>query len=59
MSEETRVTTESYDWDAIITGLNQYLRLRWETEIREAGRAYNLLLNEMGRAPTPKQSSCH
>ncbi len=28
MPEETRVTTESYDWDAIITGLNQYLRLR-------------------------------
>ena len=28
MPEKTRVTTESYDWDAIITGLNQYLRLR-------------------------------
>src|SRR5438552_9243798 len=28
MPAETRVTTESYDWDAIITGLNQYLRLR-------------------------------
>ena len=35
--------------------LSQYLRLRWETEIREAGRAYNLLLHEMGNAPTPKQ----
>ena len=28
MLEETSVTTESYDWDAIINGLNQYLRLR-------------------------------
>ncbi len=35
--------------------LSQYLRLRWETEIREAGRAYNLLLHERGKAPTPKQ----
>jgi len=35
--------------------LSQYLRLRWETEIREAGRAFNLLLNEIGKAPTPKQ----
>jgi hypothetical protein len=35
--------------------LSQYLHLRWETEIREAGRTYNLLLHEMGKAPTPKQ----
>ncbi len=28
MREETSVTTETYDWDAIISGLNQYLRLR-------------------------------
>jgi len=35
--------------------LGRYLRLRWETEIREAGRAYNLLLHERGKAPTPKQ----
>lgn len=35
--------------------LSQYLRLRWETELREAGHAYNLLLHEMGKAPTPKQ----
>src|SRR5207247_5576046 len=26
--EETSVTTETYDWDAIIGGLNLYLRLR-------------------------------
>ncbi len=35
--------------------LSQYLRLRWETEIRDAGHTYNLLLHEMGKAPTPKQ----
>jgi hypothetical protein len=35
--------------------LNQYIRLRWETEIREAGRIYNLLLHERGKAPTPRQ----
>jgi hypothetical protein len=35
--------------------LSQYVRLRWETEIREAGRVYNLLLHERGKAPTPRQ----
>lgn len=35
--------------------LRSYLQLRWETEIREAGRTYNLLLSEMTKAPTPKQ----
>jgi hypothetical protein len=35
--------------------LSQYLRLRWETEIRDAGHTYNLLLHEMGKIPTPKQ----
>ncbi len=35
--------------------LRRYLQLRWETEIREAGRTYNLLLSEMTKAPTPKQ----
>lgn len=35
--------------------LSRYLRLRWETEIREAGRAYNLLLHEAGKAPSPKR----
>lgn len=35
--------------------LSQYLRLRWETEIREAGHAYNLALSEMGKAPTAKE----
>ena len=35
--------------------LSRYLRLRWETEIRGAGRAYNLLLHETGKAPSPKR----
>jgi hypothetical protein len=35
--------------------LSRYLRLRWETEIRDAGRAYNLLLHETGKAPSPKR----
>ena len=32
-----------------------YLRVRWESDIREAGRAYNVLLHEKGKAPTLKQ----
>ena len=32
-----------------------YLRMRWESEIRETGNIYNHLLHERGKAPTPKQ----
>ncbi len=35
--------------------LDRYLRMRWEYEIREAGHAYNQLLHDIGKAPTPKQ----
>ncbi|HEY4036996.1 MAG TPA: hypothetical protein VGL94_23815 [Ktedonobacteraceae bacterium] len=34
---------------------DHYLRMRWESEIRETGKVYNHLLNEGGKAPTPKQ----
>lgn len=40
-------------WSA--TYLKTYLRLLWENEIREAGKAYNLLLNKIGKAPTAKK----
>ena len=32
-----------------------YLRARWESEIKEAERAYNVLVNQKGKAPTLKQ----
>lgn len=35
--------------------LHHYLQLRWETELREAGRTYNHMLNEITKAPTAKQ----
>lgn len=36
--------------------LETYLKMRWEREITEAGRAYNLLVqNKGGRVPTAKQ----
>jgi hypothetical protein len=34
---------------------SKYLRARWESEIKEAERAYNLLVNQKGKAPTLKQ----
>jgi hypothetical protein len=38
---------------------DKYLRARWETEIKEAERAYNLLVNQKGKAPTLKQFASH
>ncbi|MDZ4057827.1 MAG: hypothetical protein U1D69_12885, partial [Polynucleobacter sp.] len=34
--------------------LPQYLRALWESEIQEAERAYNLLLNQKGKPPTAR-----
>lgn len=35
--------------------LPQYLHALWESEIQEAERAYNLLVNQKGKPPTAKQ----
>ena len=48
------ITCHRRAWAA--THLRNYLRIRWESEITEAARAYNLLVqNRDGRVPTLKQ----
>ena len=36
-----------------------YLRARWETEIRDAARAFHLVAERKGKAPNPKQFAPH
>lgn len=47
------ITRHRRDWTA--RHFEHYLRARWETELREAGRQYNRLLEEGGKLPTSKQ----
>lgn len=39
--------------------LDVYLRARWETEIRDAARGFNLLHERKGKPPTPRQFATH
>jgi hypothetical protein len=47
ITHHRRTWTEQY--------FGRYLRGRWESEIREAARAYHVLVNERGKRPTAKQ----